>query len=233
VPVTPARPIIVIREWMRQWLLIKQECSMPIKRIVLIFFMILILSSCLWGKYVEKSYAFIDFGIDGVGVGGIRIRDIVSDNTRYLIYFGSGCIRERLFYRLLGSPYTARFEFINSNEIEKIIIENIILETNGKEESLLRNIKEIIFWDRGDKYIDYEIEPKKIDEFYITQTVEFDNPATTISIRLKDINIPYAKVENIILKFNMIVYLKDGQIHTVDKEYRLTRFKSSHYGSYM
>jgi hypothetical protein len=189
------------------------------------------ISSCLEGKYVEKSYTFVDFETEDGGIDGICIRDVVSDDVRYHIYFNHGSMKFRFFYHLLEGPYRVRFDFSNSiTEVEKIIINNIILETSSPEESLLKNIWEIESWNVGE--FNQAITPEKLNEFYNTQTVEFDNSVSGFSIGLHDINISYASEKNIILKFNITVYLKNGQIHNIDKNYTLTRYKDVHEGSY-
>ena len=197
------------------------------EKLIVIIIISLCLISCYYGLYIEKSYKFVNHEITDGGFDGDCVIDTISDDEVYQVYFSWGEMKFYLTHRILEGPYRVRFTFINNNLIKKVIINDIILKYNETVESLLKNIYQIKYWDWQNKGVFYDLE-----KFYSANTIEFDDELNGFYFRLSNIDIPYNKVENIELRFIMSVYLENGEIRNINREYKLIRFKDSHEGSF-
>jgi hypothetical protein len=209
-----------------------------IRIIILKLAVVLFLSGCSVGTYIEKSYRFIDYEIMDGGIDGDSIEDNINEKIKLKLYFTSGDMHFYLTHRTLTGPYRMRLDifcdnnsdtYIKEIEIEKIEIKNI-------NKNIVPNIYEIIAWnwDEIKQIRDAEIEITDLVKFYNAKKISIpeDIIIRRILMRFEEIDISYNKIEELDLEIKMKVTIENGAILIIDKNYILKRIKREYVSSW-
>ena len=199
--------------------------------IILKLAVVLFLSSCFVGPYIEKSYQFTDYEIVDGGIDGNAIEDNINEKIKLKLYFTWGDMHIYLTHRTLTGPYKMRLDifcdnngdtYIKEIEIEKIEIKNI-------NKNIVPNICEIEAWNWDNiKHIrDAEIKTVDLEKFYENKifAIPKDIIIRRILMRFDEIDISYNKTDELDLEIKMKVTIENGDVVIIDKKYILKRIK--------